>query len=347
MNIHEIYMFRAIECAKNTSIDCYPNPRVGCVIIDDTGQIIGQGTTAPYGGPHAEVVALNSVQNREKLAGASLYVTLEPCAHYGKTPPCSLAIIQSGIKRVYIGCTDPNPLVCSQGIHQLTEHGLEVFVGILESACLEHHKRFLTFQTKHRPYITLKWAQTLEGFMAPTHALRSKKEPFRLSSHPVNQRVHHWRSQEAAILIGVQTALDDRPQLNTRLWDGPDPIPMVFDPHGRASGSAPLWKHPSAIHIGPPIELGKQVNHWTLTQYSIDEVLKKAYEQGIISIFVEGGAYTLTKWLDSGQWDEIRVIQVDKHLEQGLLAPKLTTNPTSSEILGPDRIDYYRAVGHE
>ena len=339
-------MFRAIECAKNAPIDCYPNPRVGCVIIDQGGEIIGQGTTAPYGGPHAEVVALNSVQTREKLAGASLYVTLEPCAHYGKTPPCSLAIIQSGIKKVYIGCTDPNPLVCSQGIHQLTEHGLEVSVGILESACLEHHKRFLTFQTKKRPYITLKWAQTLDGFMAPTTALRSKKEPFRLSSHPVNQRVHQWRSQEAAILIGVQTVLDDRPQLNTRHWSGPDPIPLVYDPHGRALDSAPLWKHPKAIHIGPPIELGKQVSHWTLAQYTVDEVLKKAYKQGILSILVEGGAYTLTKWLESGLWDEIRVIQVDKTLNQGVLAPKLRSNPDYSEILGPDRIDYYLA-GHE
>jgi len=247
---------------------------------------------------------------------------------------------------VYIGCTDPNPLVCSQGIHQLTEHGLEVSVGILESACLEHHKRFLTFQTKKRPYITLKWAQTLDGFMAPTTALRSKKEPFRLSSHPVNQRVHQWRSQEAAILIGVQTVLDDRPQLNTRHWSGPDPIPLVYDPHGRALDSAPLWKHPKAIHIGPPIELGKQVSHWTLAQYTVDEVLKKAYKQGILSILVEGGAYTLTKWLESGLWDEIRVIQVHKTLNQGVLAPKLRSNPDYSEILGPDRIDYYLA-GHE
>ena len=341
MNIHEIYMFRAIECAKNASISCYPNPRVGCVIVDSNGRIIGQGTTAAYGGAHAEVAAINSVRQPKDLIGASLYVTLEPCAHFGKTPPCSLAIIQSGIKQVYIGCTDPNPLVSGLGIRQLNEVGVEVTLGVLEAECLKHHKRFMTFQREKRPYVTLKWAQTTQGHIAPNQADRKTKEPYRLSSMPASQRVHQWRTEEAAILIGVQTALDDLPQLNNRYWDGPDPIPMVFDPHGRAPESAPLWKHPRAIHIGPKIQLGDHIKHWTLDQYTVADVLAKAYQEGVISILVEGGSATLNKWIDTDLWDEIRVIHTPIKLNNGVLAPKFAGNKRFSEDLGPDRIDYY------
>ncbi|MGB0880341.1 MAG: bifunctional diaminohydroxyphosphoribosylaminopyrimidine deaminase/5-amino-6-(5-phosphoribosylamino)uracil reductase RibD [Polaribacter sp.] len=254
---HQFYIKRCLQLAKNGVGTTRPNPSVGAVIVYKN-KIIGEGFTSPYGGNHAEVNAIHSVKNKKVLKDTTLYVTLEPCSHFGKTPPCADLIIKHQIKNVVIGCVDANPLVGGKGIERLKNAGCNVIVGILEDECLAHHKRFFTLQNKKRPYIILKWAETRNGIIAPFRhyedevlteeknkdevisksknrlpqhkkTLRNDAQPIWISNQYSQQLVHKWRSKEHAILVGTNTVIADNPKLNVRSWSGKNPIRIVLD----------------------------------------------------------------------------------------------------------------------
>lgn len=344
-------MFRAIEIAKNAIRSSYPNPMVGCVIVhNDT--IIGEGFTSAYGGPHAEVNAIDSVKDKSLLAASSIYVTLEPCSHFGKTPPCADLISFHRIPRVYIGCLDPNPEVAGKGILHLEKSGSEVHTGILRDDCEAHHKRFLCYQTKYRPYITLKWAQSLEGYFAPLASKRNKKlEPFWISNQASKQLVHQWRSEEHAILIGINTLLEDNPKLDVRWVAGINPIPIVIDPHLRITDQYHLYHHSDLLLIAD-IKNSHRAPHSLNIAYIdfnrnvIEQVLQVLYENQILSVLVEGGATTLQSFIDEEFWDEARIITGANHLTEGIKAPKVQGNPLKSYSLEGDRIEIIEAI-HE
>ncbi len=223
----EKIMLRCIQIAKNGLGTTAPNPMVGAVIVNEN-RIIGEGFTSAFGGSHAEVNAIRSVQDKSLLKSSTLYVTLEPCSHYGKTPPCADLIIKMGLKKVVIGLIDPHEKVAGNGIKKLEASGCIVQVGILQKECAEHHKRFLTFYTKKRPYIILKWAETADGFIAPEPSQREiDKKPFWITNTTSRQLVHKWRSEEPGILVGNNTVLADNPKLNLRDWKGHAPTRIV------------------------------------------------------------------------------------------------------------------------
>ena len=217
MKTHETYIKRCIEIAKNGLGLTAPNPMVGSVIVHNN-KIIGEGYTSAYGGNHAEVNAINSVKHKELLKDATLYVSLEPCSHFGKTPPCSDLIVKHQIPNVVIGCMDDNVQVAGKGIAKLKAAGCNVTVGVLETKCKQHHKRFFTFHNKKRPYIILKWAETADGFIAPK--TKNEKKPVWITNTYSRQVVHKWRAEEQAILVGTNTVLEDNPSLTVRDWTG-------------------------------------------------------------------------------------------------------------------------------
>ena len=232
MNIHEKYIKRCIELAQNGLGTTYPNPMVGSVIVYD-GQIIGEGWHKKAGEPHAEVNAVNSVKDKSLLKKATIYVSLEPCSHFGKTPPCCDLIIANEIPNVVVGTVDPNEKVAGKGILKLIEAGANVTVGVLENECNELNKRFFTFHQKKRPYIILKWAESLDGFLAPEKAGNQDRKPVWITNQYSRQLVHKWRTEEQAILVGTQTVVDDNPKLNARDWNGNNPTRIVIDRNNR------------------------------------------------------------------------------------------------------------------
>lgn len=321
-------MFRAIEIAKNAIRSSYPNPMVGCVIVHNNS-IISEGFTSPYGGPHAEVNAIESVEDKNLLKNSQLYVTLEPCSHIGLTPPCANLISSYNIPEVYIGCTDPNPEVAGRGLKHLEDSGCKVTTGVLKEACEEHHKRFLCFHTKHRPYIVLKWAQSKDGFFAPDDSKReTNPKPFWISGNGSRQLVHKWRSEEHAILIGINTLLKDNPKLDVRLVSGIYPIPILIDPHLKVNSKYNLFHNPSLILITDYRNRKKvpdtlRAEFIDFKENSVEQILDIAYQNKILSILIEGGKLTIDKFLQSNFWDEARVIKGSTKLNNGLHAPQL------------------------
>lgn len=329
MTTPQQYLLRCIQLGQKAQATAAPNPGVGCVIVHNN-TIIGEGYTSAYGGPHAEVNALQAVTNKRWLSQATLYVTLEPCTHYGKTPPCTDLIIEHRIPNIVIGLRDPHHKVDGQGLQQLQKAGCHVTVGVLEEACRAHHKRFLTYHEKKRPYIILKWAETQDGFIAPSKALRqSNPQPFWITNPYSKQLVHQWRSQEQAILVGTRTVLEDNPKLTVRSWAGTHPIRVVLDRH---------LKIPTTFHV-----MDTTVETLVLTQVSnasrykagigyevIDfskpvgaQIAAVLYKRGITSVFVEGGAQTLQTFIEEELWDEARVFRGPTTFGDGLAAPKI------------------------
>ncbi|WP_229702434.1 bifunctional diaminohydroxyphosphoribosylaminopyrimidine deaminase/5-amino-6-(5-phosphoribosylamino)uracil reductase RibD [Maribacter cobaltidurans] len=329
LSMDELYMRRCIEIAKNGLGQTAPNPMVGAVIVYDD-RIIGEGCTSAYGGPHAEVNAIDSVKDKSPLYKSTLYVTLEPCSHYGKTPPCADLIIKHKIPKVVIGLKDPHEKVSGRGIQLLEEAGCEVTIGVLEKECREHHKRFLTFHEKKRPYIILKWAQTLDGFIAPTKEIRKENPaPFWITNEYSRQLVHKWRSEEQGILTGTNTVLEDNPKLDVRWWTGRHPIRIIIDRN---------QKIPMGFHvfegISPTIlftSIKNSINKYkNIDLVNINEnynmaldMSKKLYELNIQSVFVEGGAKTIQSFINENLWDEARIFTGDIFFGDGLPAPLL------------------------
>ncbi|MBR4307869.1 MAG: bifunctional diaminohydroxyphosphoribosylaminopyrimidine deaminase/5-amino-6-(5-phosphoribosylamino)uracil reductase RibD [Bacteroidaceae bacterium] len=304
--IHELkYMHRCIQLAKCGEAGAPPNPMVGAVVVCD-GRIIGEGYHRRCGGPHAEVNAINSVKDRRLLSRSTIYVSLEPCAHYGKTPPCADLIIKSGIPRVVIGCADPFAKVNGLGIKKLRDAGCEVKVGVLESECLELNHRFFTFHKKHRPWITLKWAQSKDGFIGACDTTNRVQ----FSNAFTQTIVHRLRAKSSAILVGTRTAILDNPSLTTRYWTGANPLRLTIDRKGCLPENLRLLdgSTPTIVY----------------TQESIEEILNDLYNRNIQSLIVEGGACLLQSFIDAGLWDEARIETAPVFIKQGTIAPKLS-----------------------
>ena len=314
------YMLRCLSLAEKGLGTTYPNPLVGCVIVLQ-GEIIGEGWHQKAGGPHAEVRAIESVKDKSKLAKATLYVNLEPCNHFGKTPPCSDLIVRHKIPRVVIGCVDAFEKVNGNGIEKLKSHGVEVHVGVLEEESKALNRRFFTYHQKKRPYIILKWAQSKDGFLAPPVEKRATKAPVFLSSQKAQLQVHQWRAEEQAILVGAQTVVDDNPELTTRWVAGSNPIPVILDPNGRVPSNAKLFKSSLPyLHLTKTtLELKNNVSQKEILLRSISEV----YQQNIQSLIVEGGANTLRHFIENQLWDEARIFTANTVLKNGVKSPDI------------------------
>ncbi len=336
-------MQRCINLARLGAGKVAPNPQVGAVLVHN-GRIIGEGYHREYGGAHAEVNCINSVSEDDQklIPSSSIYVSLEPCAHFGKTPPCSDLIIQKRIQKVVIGCRDPFVEVNGKGIEKLQQAGVEVVSGVLEQECKELNKRFFTFHTARRPYIILKWAQTANGKMAA-----GSDERLLISNEYINRLVHQWRSEEAAILVGTNTALLDNPALDNRLWKGKKPVRLVLDMSLRLPGSLKIFDRQQKTIIFNRVQ---QKNDGHLMYYQlkggtnlIAQIMHAAYELDVQSILVEGGARLIQSFIDEGYWDEARVITNEALIvADGLNAPLLSSSvEICSEKIINDTIRYY------
>ncbi len=306
LSTNELYMQRCIELARYGAMHAAPNPMVGAVIVYQ-GRIIGEGYHAVCGKGHAEVNAINSVRpsDRPLLKDSTLYVSLEPCAHYGKTPPCARLIVNTGIPRVVVGCVDPFAKVQGRGIDILREAGVEVTVGVLEKECQSLNRRFITAQTKRRPYITLKWARSADGFIDRWRDEADDESPAQISTSWSILRVHQLRAMHQAILVGHSTLRLDHPQLNLRHWVGNAPQRVVL---GRvAEGELPAG--------------------W-LAFADIDTALTELYRMGVQSLLVEGGQQTLQSFIDQGLWDEAFVELSTETLGSGVPEPRMPVGVT-------------------
>jgi diaminohydroxyphosphoribosylaminopyrimidine deaminase/5-amino-6-(5-phosphoribosylamino)uracil reductase len=346
------YMQHCLELASRGSGHTAPNPMVGAVLVYED-RIIGEGWHRQYGQAHAEVNCIASVKENDThlIPLSTLYVTLEPCAHTGKTPPCADLIIRHKIPKVAIGCRDPFPEVDGKGIERLKAAGVEVIVGVLERECRELNKRFFTFHTKHRPYIILKWAETQDGRISAGNGQR-----LLISNEYSNRLVHQWRSEEAAILVGTNTALLDDPSLTTRLWPGPSPVRLVIDMELRLPSSLQLFNGEVRTIVFNTRKHQEEGNllYYQLTHDTsiVHQVLNALYQLQLISVLVEGGAQLLQSFIDEGLWDEARVIsnkKTDKPREitgKGLPAPRLTNSIKTGEInILTDQLNIYSFAG--
>ena len=338
MKTHEKYIRRCIELAKNGLGTTYPNPMVGSVIVCD-GKIIGEGWHKKSGEPHAEVNAVNSVKDKSLLKKSTIFVSLEPCSHFGKTPPCCDLIIENKIPNVVIGTVDSNVKVAGNGIKKLIEAGAKVTVGILETECKELNKRFFTFHEKKRPYVILKWAETQDGFIAPMNKLEQK--PVWITNNYSRQWVHKWRSEEQAILVGTQTAIDDNPKLNVRDWAGKNPIRIVLDQHNRISKESCIYDNQIKTIIFSAIpKPNKEENTIFETidfkQNLVEQILNILYKHQIQSVIIEGGSQTLQTFIDENLWDEARVFIGNNNFETGIKAPLLALKNIEKHIIEND-----------
>jgi diaminohydroxyphosphoribosylaminopyrimidine deaminase/5-amino-6-(5-phosphoribosylamino)uracil reductase len=343
MNDDELYMRRCLQLAALGAGNTAPNPMVGAVLVHE-GRIIGEGYHQQYGHAHAEVNCINSVAEEDKhlISSSTIYVSLEPCAHHGKTPPCADLIIKNQIPKVVVGSRDPFKEVNGKGIEKLLDAGIDVTTGVLEQDCKNLNKRFFTFYTKHRPYILLKWAQTADGKMAglPTERL--------FITNPItNKLVHKWRSEEAGILVGTNTALLDDPALDNRLWAGPSPTRLVVDMDLSLPPTLQLFngKHKTIVfNIVKHEEVGNILYYQVTHDVSlVQQILNACYQHRILSVMVEGGARLLQSFIDEGLWDEARVITNETlFIGEGLPAPQLTHSRFShDERVLTDRVDYF------
>ena len=346
-------MLRCIQLAKNGLGTTYPNPLVGCVIVYKN-EIIGEGWHYQSGKPHAEVNAINSVKNQTLLTEATIYVSLEPCSHFGKTPPCANLIIEKGIKNVVIGSVDPNPKVAGNGIKLLKEHGCIVTEGVLENECNLLNKRFFTFHQKKRPYIILKWAETNDGFIAPIKTNRKEVKPVWITNKTSRQLVHKWRAEEQSILVGTQTVIDDNPSLTTRDWQGNSPIRIVLDRKLRIPGKASILDgslktivitdDESVISASLNDRKSKQNIHIETINFSDNiatQICGITYRYNIQSIIIEGGAKTLQTFIDVDLWDEARIFTGNSSFNEGTKAPVLKGNLIFEEKINQDTLRIY------
>ena len=322
MTRDEQYMSRCLQLAKLGAGYVAPNPLVGAVLVYED-KIIGEGYHQKYGEAHAEVNCINNVSEENKflIEKGTLYVSLEPCSHFGKTPPCTDLIIKNKIKKVVIGCKDIYKEVSGTGIQRLQNAGVEVITGILEKECIKLNKRFFTFHQKFRPYIILKWAQTVNG------KIGSAEKRILISNEYSKRLVHKWRSEETAILIGTNTALQDDPLLTTRLWQGENAIRIVIDKDLKLPLALKLFNTDAKTFI---YNLAKNSTEENLVYIKlenenfIDQMIQSLFEMNIQSVMIEGGAKTLQSFIDEGLWDEARVITNEELImENGIAAPEM------------------------
>ncbi|MEO6870450.1 MAG: bifunctional diaminohydroxyphosphoribosylaminopyrimidine deaminase/5-amino-6-(5-phosphoribosylamino)uracil reductase RibD [Ginsengibacter sp.] len=339
----EDYMQRCLQLATLGTGNVAPNPMVGAVLVYK-GVIIGEGYHEKFGEPHAEVNCINSVieENRKFIKSSRLFVSLEPCAHFGKTPPCSQLIIKENIPEVIIGCRDSYKEVAGKGIIQLEQAGIRVTTSFLENECRETNKRFFTFHEMKRPYIILKWAKSLDGKIAADGDVRTL-----ITNDFTNKLVHRWRREGAAILVGTNTALEDNPKLTSRLWTGKNPIRIVIDKELRLPAGLNVFNAEAPTIIFNTIKnLRKDNIEWIKISHEnlIVQMLNQLYQRNIQSILIEGGAITIQHFIDSGLWDESRVITNTKMLiDKGVPAPEVTNFILEKqETIEKDLVSYYK-----
>ena len=328
-------MHRCLELARIGIAAALPNPSVGAVIVYQN-TIIGEGFTAAYGGSHAEVNAINAVKNKSLLKEATLYVSLEPCSHFGKTPPCCDLILLHEIPTIIIGTVDPNKVVAGKSIQKLNDAGKTVVVGILEKECRELNQRFFTFHLKKRPYIILKWAESSDGFIAPTKENRNNEsKPYWISNEYSRQLTHKWRSEEQAILVGTQTAIDDNPRLDVRDWTGKNPIKIVLDQKNRIPKENYIFDNRSKTIVlsAAEIDYNKNIGQ---------QIAAFLFENTILSVIIEGGQQTLQTFIEENLWDEARVFIGSEDLGDGIKSPKLKAKLIATRAILKDELLIYQ-----
>jgi diaminohydroxyphosphoribosylaminopyrimidine deaminase/5-amino-6-(5-phosphoribosylamino)uracil reductase len=340
VNIQEKYISRCIELAKNGLGTTYPNPLVGSVIVHND-KIIGEGWHKKSGEPHAEVNAVNSVKDKSLLKESTIYVSLEPCSHFGKTPPCCNLIIENRIPNVVIGTVDPNMKVAGNGIKRLIEAGAHVTVGVLEAECNELNKRFFTFHKKKRPYVILKWAESQDGFIAPL--TKSEQKPVWITNEFSRQLVHKWRSEEQAILVGTNTVMDDNPKLNTRDWTGNSPTRIVLDPKNRIPKDRAIFDNKvKTLIISNSISSVNEENTIfegiEFEQNPVQQILPILFKHQIQSVIIEGGRQTLQTFIDSDIWDEARIFIGNNNFGNGTKAPIIALKKIERLSIGNDEL---------
>lgn len=338
------FMRRCLELASRAEGLTYPNPMVGSVIVND-GKIIGEGYHLRSGLPHAEVNAINSVSDKTKLKFSTLYVNLEPCSHYGKTPPCADLIISSSINRVVIGTVDTSDKVAGKGLSALRDAGCEVIIGVVEEECRRLNRRFFTFHEKKRPYITLKWAQSADGFMDIIRSEDHKIEPTWITGMPERILVHKWRASEQAILVGAGTVRKDNPKLNVRDWKGPHPLRIILSSSGiinlepsvnELDSKTIVFTHNEDANISNAVKV--KLNSKIPSSLQIAEYL---FNSGIQSLLVEGGANVLNHFISSGLWDEARIFTADNCFKNGVKAPQMEEALSSRTIFSGSSLEKY------
>ncbi len=322
-----------------------PNPMVGCVIVCGS-EIIGEGHHEKFGGPHAEVNAINSVMDKSLLKQSVLYVNLEPCAHTGKTPPCSSLIIEHGIKEVVIANTDPNPLVNGKGIKLLEAAGCNVTTGVLEKEGRELNRRFFCWHENKRPFVILKWAQSTDGFIdSPRYG--EKHKPLQISNLSSKKLLHRWRSEEQAILVGTNTALMDNPKLTVREWQGNNPLRIVPDKWLRIPSHFHILDKSTPTLVFTSLDKQDEPN---LEYIKIDfegnvanSMLEELYRRNVQSLIVEGGEILLNRFITQQVWDEARVFVSPQKLGKGIKAPLFPYKAISEENIDGDSLFIYKS----
>jgi len=342
------FMRRCLELASKAEGLTYPNPMVGSVVVYD-GKILGEGYHLRSGESHAEVNAINSVSDKTKLKFSTLYVNLEPCSHFGKTPPCADFIISNGIPRVVIGTIDTSEKVSGEGVTRLREAGCDVKSGILEADCRRLNRRFFIFHDKRRPYITLKWAKSADGYLDIIRSGDHKREPTWITGKPEKVLVHKWRASEQAILVGAGTVRADNPRLNVREWKGSDPLKLILSSSGSLNiGSSVnntnkktvVFTHNSTAGI--PDVLKEMLKENISSSVQICEYL---YFSGIQSLFIEGGAEVLNHFISTGLWDEARIFTGEEHFREGVKAPLINGILFSKTVFSGSLLEIYLRNG--
>ncbi len=340
--MESVYMHRALELAALGSGHVSPNPMVGCVIVHKD-RIIGEGWHKAYGGPHAEVNAIESVVDKAVLKESEVFVTLEPCAHFGNTPPCADLLVHHQVKSVIIAATDANPLVGGRGIDRLKDAGITVKTGLLESESKKLNKRFFTYMEKQRPYIMLKWAETADGFIA-----RGNFDSKWISSQYSRLLVHKWRAEEAAILVGTNTAHYDNPLLTVRDWSGKNPIRVVIDRHLRLNASLHLFDRTVPTLCYNLVRNARDENLELVKleeEHFLQDLLQDLYKRKISSVMIEGGTSVLNLFIGQGLWDEARVFRSGATFGNGIEAPPMKGALVNHEILPEgDILSFYEPL---
>jgi diaminohydroxyphosphoribosylaminopyrimidine deaminase/5-amino-6-(5-phosphoribosylamino)uracil reductase len=328
------FMKRCLELANKALGFTFPNPVVGCVLVYD-GTIIGEGYHLKAGGPHAEVTAIGSVTDSELIKSSVLYVNLEPCSHFGKTPPCADLIIRSGIRKIVIGTKDTSANVSGEGILKLEKAGCEVITGVLEKECRWINRRFFTFHEKKRPYIILKWAQSADGFIDFRRDDQLSQKPVWITGEAERVLVHKWRCDEQVILAGAGTIRMDNPQLNVRVWTGDDPVRAILSGLGNIGPDHSVFKIPGEILVFTYNDALKINGAKTITldrrQKSSRQIADYFYREGIQSLFIEGGYKVLEHFISSGFWDEARIFYGKDRYDNGVRAPDIAGEIISIE----------------
>ena len=343
MTIDEMYIRRCFALAENGIHYVAPNPMVGCVIVKN-GKIVSEGFHQCCGQNHAERNAILRVADKSCFEGSTLYVNLEPCSHHGKTPPCADLIAQYPFKRVVVCNLDPNPLVAGRGIEKIRNAGIEVTIGILEEEGRFLNRRFFTYMEKQRPYIILKWAQTRDGFMDIDRS-DSKQKSYWITNEKLKCEVHKWRTEEAAIMVGTQTVVNDNPQLSSRLWYGKNPLRIALDKTGRIPEQSFILdgSTPTIIYTENRNLESKENIEYVVIDFKnlLNEILADLWHRKIQSVIVEGGLKLLNTFITENVWDEARVLIGNKMFGKGLAAPLLNTVPNSTNQVDDDFVCHY------